>query len=91
MSERPNVVLLIETSNEYSRGILRGIMAYIREHDPWSIYLPEQDRGKAPPGWLRRWHGDGIIARIETPQIARAVAGARLPAVDVSAARLLPG
>ena len=91
MSERPNVVLLIETSNEYSRGLLRGIMAYIREHDPWSIYVPEQDRGKTPPGWLRRWHGDGIIARIETPQIARAVAGARLPAVDVSAARLLPG
>jgi LacI family transcriptional regulator len=90
VSERPDVVLLIETSNEYSRGLLRGIMAYVREHGPWSIYLPEQGRGEAPPGWLKRWHGDGIIARIETPQIARAVARARLPAVDVSAARLLP-
>lgn len=90
MLERPDVVLLIETSNEYSRGLLRGIMAYVGEHGPWSIYLPEQGRGEAPPGWLKRWHGDGIIARIETPQIARAVARTRLPAVDVSAARLLP-
>jgi len=88
---RPDVVLLVETSNEYSRGLLRGIMAYVREHGPWSIYLPEQGRGAAPPGWLKRWRGDGIIARIETPHIARAVAAARLPAVDVSAARLLSG
>lgn len=86
----PAVVLLIETSNEYARGLLRGIMAYIREHGRWSIYLPEQGRGEAPPGWLRRWHGDGIIARIETPQIARAVAASRLPAVDLSAGRHLP-
>ncbi len=91
MPALPNVVLLIETSNEYCRGLLQGITAYVREHRPWSIYLPEQGRGAAPPGWLRRWRGDGIIARIETPPIARAVAAARLPAVDVSAARLLPG
>jgi LacI family transcriptional regulator len=86
-----NVVLLIETSNEYARGLLRGIMAYIREHERWSIYLPEQGRGEAPPGWLKRWHGDGIIARIETPQIGRAVAASHLPAVDLSAGRHVPG
>jgi AraC-like DNA-binding protein len=83
----PSVVLLIETSNEYARGLLRGIMAYIHEHERWSIYLPEQGRGEDPPGWLRRWHGDGIIARIENPQIGRAVAASRLPAVDLSAGR----
>lgn len=66
-------------------------MAYIREHERWSIYLPEQGRGEAPPGWLRRWHGDGIIARIETPQIGRAVAASHLPAVDLSAGRHVPG
>lgn len=91
MPHPPAVALLLETSNEYARGLLRGIMAYVREHERWSIYLPEQGRGAAPPGWLGRWHGDGIIARIETPQIARAVAATRLPAVDVSAGRHLPG
>jgi LacI family transcriptional regulator len=90
MRQRPRVALLIETSNEYARDLLRGIIAYIREHRPWSIYLSEQGRGGAPPAWLRHWDGHGIIARIENRHIARAVRATGLPAVDVSAARLVP-
>lgn len=87
---RREVALLIETSNAYARGLLQGIVHYIREHEPWSFHLMEQGRGGDPPAWLARWRGDGIIARIETPRIAQAVARAALPTVDVSAARLLP-
>src|SRR5262249_13573588 len=87
---RPNVALLIETSNAYARGLLRGIRAYIREHRSWSIYVGEQRRGEPAPLWLKKWHGDGIIARIESPAIARAVVASGLPAVDVSAARYVP-
>lgn len=90
MKARPAVALLIETSNAYARGLLEGIVAYVREHDSWSIYLPEQRRGDAPPSWLSRWKGDGIIARIENGAIARAVTKTGLPVVDVSAARLTP-
>lgn len=91
MKSRQSVALLIETSNAYARGLLEGIVAYIREHRPWSIHLPEQGRGGSPPAWLAKWRGDGIIARIENADIARAVVKARLPIVDVSAARLVPG
>lgn len=90
MSSRPHVALLIETSNAYARGLLRGVHAYLREHRPWSIYLPEQGRGAAPPEWLQRWNGDGIIARIENQPIARAIKERKLPTVDVSAWRFLP-
>ncbi|HEV2970668.1 MAG TPA: DNA-binding transcriptional regulator [Pirellulales bacterium] len=90
MAKRPHVALLIETSNSYARGLLRGVYAYLREHRPWSIYLPEQGRGDAPPNWLKSWHGDGIIARIENSRIAKAVRETGAPAVDVSAARLMP-
>lgn len=90
MNRRPSVALLIETSNAYARGLLEGIVAYAREHDAWSIYLPEQRRGDAPPSWLSRWKGDGIIARIENEAIAKAVTKTRLPVIDVSAARLVP-
>ncbi|MBV8881559.1 MAG: XylR family transcriptional regulator, partial [Planctomycetaceae bacterium] len=83
MRKRRSVALLIETSNAYARGLLTGIMEYVRQHEPWSIYLPELARGDVPP----RWRGDGIIARIETKAIARIVARARLPVVDVSAGR----
>jgi LacI family transcriptional regulator len=90
MAKRPLVALLIETSNSYARGLLRGIHAYLREHRPWSIYLPELGRGESPPNWLKSWGGDGIIARIENSRIARAVRDCRLPAVDLSAGRLVP-
>jgi LacI family transcriptional regulator len=87
---RRQVALLIETSNAYARGLLQGVVHYIREHQPWSFHLMEQGRGDDPPPWLENWKGDGIIARIETPRIARAVVRAGLPTVDLSAARLVP-
>ncbi len=87
---RKRVALIVETSNSYARGLLEGVTDYIREHHPWSVYLPEQRRGDAPPEWLRNWDGDGIIARIENPQVASCVAAANLPTIDVSAARLIP-
>ena len=64
-----------------------GIIAYQREHELWSIYVGEQERGAKPPAWLRNWRGDGIIARIETEAIAAVVRRTHLPVVDVSAAR----
>jgi LacI family transcriptional regulator len=86
----PKVALLIETSNAYARGLLRGIVSYIREHRRWSLYLSEHNRGDRAPSWLRKWDGDGIIARIENAAIAEALRNLSLPVVDVSAARLIP-
>jgi LacI family transcriptional regulator len=86
---RRKVALLIETSNAYARGLVQGVVHYVREHRPWSFQMMEQGRGDDPPPWLANWDGDGIIARIETPRIARAVVKTGLPAVDLSAARLV--
>ena len=90
MKRRRSVALLIETSNAYARGILQGVIRYVRRHDSWSIYLPEQQRTARPPAWLGRWRGDGIIARIETEEAAKLVSRKKLPTVDVSAARHVP-
>lgn len=87
MKRRKAVALLIETSNAYARGLLEGIVKYQREHDRWSIYLPEQERGAKPPMWLGQIALDGVIARIETAAIARAVSDLHVPVVDVSSAR----
>jgi LacI family transcriptional regulator len=65
-------------------------VAFVRENDSWSLYLPEMRRGEVPPGWLARWRGNGIIARVENRDTARAIRRIRLPTVDVSAARQLP-
>ncbi len=90
MKKRRSVALLIETSNAYARGVLDGVVGYVRQNEAWSIYLPEQERAASPPNWLSRWDGDGIIARVETSEIARAVQKTGLPMVDVSAARHVP-
>lgn len=87
---RRRVALLIESSNAYARGLLRGVRSYVREHGRWATYLLEQGRGERPPAWIAKWRGDGIIARIENRAIARAVRTCGAPVVDVSAARLLP-
>lgn len=89
------VAIVIEASNAYARGLLAGIHAHVRGHDPWTVFLPEHGRGKPPLEALARWRGDGMIARIETSAIAKTVLDLRrlqgLPVIDVSAARLVPG
>jgi LacI family transcriptional regulator len=65
MSRRISVALLIETSNAHSRGVLEGVIDFMRQHEPWSITLPEQERGGRPPDWLSRWRARFILLRWE--------------------------
>ncbi|MFH5806523.1 XylR family transcriptional regulator [Alienimonas sp. DA493] len=87
---RRSVALLIETSNAYARGLLTGINAWQREHEGWSTFLPEQERGALPPEWIERWGGDGIVARVESPAVAEVLLRSGAPVVDVSSGRFLP-
>lgn len=87
---RKQVALLIETSNQYARGLLSGINNYLQEHPDWSVYLGEISRNNSDMSWLSDWHGDGILARIETDETASYILSSGLPAVDLSASRKLP-
>lgn len=89
---RRKVALLVEVSNAYARGLLSGIIAYELRNAAWSVYLPEQQRrGMISVERIADWDVDGILARIETPQIADAIQRLGVPTVDLSAARLVPG
>jgi LacI family transcriptional regulator len=59
----PRVLLLIETSRAYGRGLVEGIMHYAEENGPWSIYFEERGLTDPLPRWLKQWRGDGIISR----------------------------
>ena len=83
MPKIPHVVLLIETSRAYGRGLLQGINGYLRAHGPWSIYLQPHGLAVPPPRWLRNWNGDGILARIGDRQMAQTIRQTGLPAVDL--------
>lgn len=91
-SDRANkhVALLIESSNAYARGLLRGVHKYVTLKSGWSTYTMEHSRLQLDASWLTGWHGNGIIARVETEATADLVLELGLPAVDLSAARLIP-
>lgn len=91
MNPVPKVALLIETSRGYGRGVLRGIVRYARHHGPWSFYVTPGDFEQALPK-MEQWGGTGIVARIETPKVAKAILATGLPAValDLSDEQLRP-
>src|SRR5262245_37276701 len=80
---RPRVALLIETSLASGRDILRGISGYLRSHEPWALFHEAHGLEEGVPGWLRSWNGDGIIARIQSSEMAHALLETGLPVVDV--------
>jgi LacI family transcriptional regulator len=80
---RPHVALIIETSLGSGRDILRGVARYVREHEPWALYHEPHGLVDSVPQWLRRWNGDGIIARIQTRRVAQQLAASGIPVVDV--------
>jgi len=79
----PHVAVLIETSRAYGRGLLEGVARYNRQHGPWSMYFEPHGLDDAPPRWLSGWKGHGILARIDSRRVARAVLATGLPAVDL--------
>lgn len=91
MSGTPKVALLIETARGYGRQMLRGIVRYARLHGPWGFYITPGDFEQALPK-MQQWGGTGIIARVETPRIAKAILDSGLPtiALDLSEAELKP-
>jgi LacI family transcriptional regulator len=86
MASIPHIALLIETSREYARGLLRGVARYHHEHGPWSIYFVPHGLDEPAPNWLKHWKGDGILCRINSRRMANAVVATGLPVVDVRGA-----
>jgi LacI family transcriptional regulator len=81
--KRRRVALLIESSRAYGRGLFLGIAKFVREHHEWSVQSDEWKWTDAFPVWLRNWDGDGVIARVETPEMAAFVRQLGVPAVDL--------
>jgi len=63
--------------------VLRGVSAYAQEHGYWSFYFQPRALEMPIPGWLARWEGDGIIARIANEKMANVLARTKLPVVDL--------
>ena len=83
------VAVLVDTSTAWGRGIIAGIQQYALERGNWHLFV--EARGLHDSTALPRdWQGDGIIARIGTPEVALQLRRRRIPVVNVSGIRL-PG
>lgn len=85
-----HVALLVETSRETGRGILRGISRYHQEHGGWSLYFQPHGIDDSLPKWLADWHGHGIIARVNDRRAAQLLLKTGLPVVEVRGAVVTP-
>ena len=91
MKSLPRVALLIESSRTYGRGVLRGIAKYTHIHGPWSVFSQERELHSGIPDWIKKWRGDGVIARIESRRMARELLKLGVPVVDVLGNEAYPG
>ena len=60
-----------------------GVAKFVREHHEWSVQSEEWKWTDPFPAWLKNWIGDGIIARVETPEMAAFIKRLGVPAVDL--------
>jgi LacI family transcriptional regulator len=71
-------------SSAHGRGLIRGVAEYAQRHTHWSLHVEETGPIRVAPRWIKSWRGDGIIARIESPLIGRALLRKQIPLVNVS-------
>jgi LacI family transcriptional regulator len=85
VSHNPHILLLIESSSAYGRGCLCGFARYARNHTNWILqHVPNANTSTDELALLKRFRADGIIARIESPEVARAIAARKVPTVAIA-------
>ena len=84
MHEIPKVILLIERSRSFGRGLLHGISNYTRANGLWEFCMEPDfyERGRnVSLTWIQSQNADGIIAQTWNPDIVEKILESGLPAV----------
>jgi len=86
VSQRRRILLLVDRSLHFVRGLLRGVRAYATGKPEWILRdaAPQLRLLKA----VQEWRPDGVIAGVVTPRLAQALRRLRVPVVDT--ANVLP-
>ena len=81
---RYRVALLVETSQMYGRELHEGIADFFEAQGDWSLFMDQRELGAEPPKWFTHRQWDGVISRITTPALARAIRKMKVAAVDLT-------
>lgn len=80
------VAVIIETSTQYGRNLIRGVAAFGRLHD-WQILFEYRGRNTAEPTWLEDFDGDGVITTSPQPTHSLRLREAGIPVIDLGTGR----
>lgn len=89
LAGRRDVVIVMETSSAFSRGVLAGVSRWMAEHDNWAITVDDRRANAAAPRWLLRWQGDGVLSGVDERALPRSWRGGLRPVIQVRG-RLTP-
>lgn len=84
MQKIKRVAIAVNLHESYDRQIVASIARYAQERGHWSLYAEDDPSARLPN--FSNWRGDGIIANLNNPQVARALAAAHIPVVGVGGA-----
>ena len=78
------ILLLVETSCAYGRGIIEGVSAYaVEQGGTWCVYPQNRSLNDGHPPWLKKWSGDGIITRSNSDSMVNAIRQTGIPFVEL--------
>lgn len=80
---KKNVLIIVETSRAFGRGLLEGISQYLLETNCWNIHVEDRGLLEATPSWFKNWKGDGIISRTSSLSVARSLGRLNVPVVEL--------
>ena len=83
MANPKQILLLVETSRVFGRGVIEGISRYAREQSNWIFHFEDRGILEGLPTWLQKWRGDGIIARSPTKALSKAIGQFQCPVVEL--------
>ncbi len=84
MLKIPKVILIIERSRSFGRGLLQGIIQYSNLHGPWLCYTePEFYRqgNEKPKKWFKDLDADGIIIHTWDRHLTDSIINLGIPAI----------
>lgn len=72
---------MLQLWQNFDRGILNGIAAFVREGASWSVYVEEEKQQRIPD--LGEWKGDGLIVNFDDREVALGLGRVRRPIVGL--------
>lgn len=94
MERTRKILISIETSFEYGRGIVRGVACYSRLHGPWILCLdtPKYRKADLTKSWLVEEGINGVLWHKADREIGRMFSALKLPMIVAAGLnKRLPG